>query len=109
MSSESFVAKVLRGDVLDPDLNDELDDAVEGWHRSDTTESLATWLGFTEEEYRLWVEKPSVLRFILHSRRSNIPLGELLRDDEPLRLAARGGTEEEMRRLRTWLKGTGRL
>lgn len=66
----NFMEKVLAGDVLDR----EIDDFVEQWHKSQTTQSLAEFLGFTDEEYALWVEQPESLRSILFSRKQDLKL-----------------------------------
>jgi hypothetical protein len=59
--------KFLEGDALES----EIDRFVEEWHQATgTNETLAEFLGFTEEEYALWVEQPQALRLIL-SRRKN--------------------------------------
>lgn len=43
------------------DIEDYVDDLVDTWHTSDKSEdSLAEFLGMTAEQYKLWVEKPSL-------------------------------------------------
>lgn len=45
----NFVEKVLAGEVL----HTEVDDLVEQWHETTADQSLAEFLGFTDEEYAL--------------------------------------------------------
>src|SRR5437899_5671925 len=60
-----FIEQVLEGEILET----EIDDFVEQWHESNSQESLADYLGFTDEEYALWVEKPETLRSIILRRK----------------------------------------
>lgn len=32
------------------------EDRIEEWHKTDTTKTLPEWLGWTEEEYKRWIE-----------------------------------------------------
>jgi hypothetical protein len=43
--------------------SDDIDDAVEAWHKSPKTEpiSLHAWLGWSEEEYTRWVADPDAI------------------------------------------------
>lgn len=105
----TFVDLALSGEILDPDA--EADDFVEKWHASSTTLSLAEWLGFRDEEYALFVEKPQFLRAILMARRNDISLREAVAvaRDGAVRLAARGVPPEDIPKIRAWLEQTGRL
>ena len=40
---------------------DEIDDYVEYWHTHETNMSLCEFLGFTDEEYRDWLDRKSVV------------------------------------------------
>ncbi len=44
---------------------DEIDDYVEKWHNSDSHCSVSEYLGMTEEEYFLWTEDNSNLKYIV--------------------------------------------
>ncbi len=101
----SFIEKVLAGDVLDT----EIDDFIEQWHQSKTDQSLAEFLGFTDEEYALWVEQPESLRSILFCRKNEINLSEVGEWREAHRVAARSQQKGVADELLHWLRKTGRL
>jgi hypothetical protein len=100
-----FIEQVLEGDVL----HTEIDDFVEQWHRIETGESLAEFLGFTDDEYALWVEQPEALRSILFCRTNDIQPGEASEWKEAHRVAARSQGAGDAGALLDWLKKTGRL
>ncbi len=54
---KSFVELHIEGRVLP----DEIDNFIEDWHNSDNEKSLSEFLGFTEEEYNLWIKNPLAL------------------------------------------------
>src|SRR5437016_428693 len=101
----NFIEKVLEGDVLDT----EIDDFVEQWHRTKTAKSLAEFLGFTDEEYALWVEQPEAIRSILFCRKHDIDLAEAPSWRDAHRVAARSQGNGDASELLRWLKKTGRL
>jgi len=100
-----FIEQVLEGEVLET----EIDDFVEQWHESDSQETLAEYLGFTDEEYALWVEQPESLRSILFCRKHDIDLTEAPAWEEAHRVAARSQSNGDATELLRWLKKTGRL
>ena len=65
-TESNFVARCLAGDAL----VDDIDDYIDRWHDGEGSpdESLAEFLGFTDEEYKLWAENPDFLPFILNAR-----------------------------------------
>ncbi len=67
-----FVDRCLRGEVL----VDDIDDYVDLWHEGGEDVSLHDFLGFTPEEYALWVERPDSIKFILNARQRGRPLDE---------------------------------
>jgi len=79
----NFIERALAGEVLEPDK--EIYDAVDAWHDDPDAElSLHAYLGMTDEEYALWLEKPALLRTILASasvsRRNETTKGSPYRD-----------------------------
>jgi hypothetical protein len=102
--SATFVELVLAGDVLAEDI----DDFVDAWHTSENKGSAAKFLGFTDDEYALWVENPDSLSWILMCKRQNIS-HESFDWDVAHQLAARANGPEESDRLIKWLRKTGRL
>lgn len=104
MSNEkTYVELALTGDV---DLEG-IDDFVDRWHESnDTHRTLGEYLGFRDDEYTLWVERPEALRFILHSRQFNVPLEQLATqgaEESELALAARTSDLQELAEIRQWI------
>lgn len=99
----TFVESVFDGDALDTDI----DDFVHRWQQSTGTRSLASCLGFTDDEYALWVEQPASLRTILRSKRHGLQLENALKWDEVHAIAARSMSEGESNVLIKWLRQKG--
>lgn len=106
-SRDTFMDKTLRGEVL----MDEIDDFVEAWHDDETTDlSIAPYLGMTQEEYDLWVEKPGALRLIVAAREEGEPLYEAINRFAELEpVAARAADPGAARVVLQWLRQTGRI
>jgi hypothetical protein len=104
-SHDTFIARALAGEVLDPIA--EAFAAIDEWHDASTDLDLPQWLGMTKEEYRLFAEKPESIRTILAAKKNNVDVFTLLQ--EGTRLAARGASPQELADLRQWLISTGRL
>jgi hypothetical protein len=107
MSRQAFIERVLAGQVLD--LDEILDD-IDEWHHRRPTESLAQWLGMTDAEYALYVERPNALRPIIQARKYSVDIHTFLTaTDRSVAIAARGATQKELHELSAWLKKTGRV
>jgi hypothetical protein len=104
-----FVELAIAGEILDPDC--EVDGYVQRWHESDSELSIEDWLGFSREEYALFVEKPAFLRAILMARRNGMSLKDAIdvATDGGAQIAARGVPPEDIPKIRKWLEQTGRL
>jgi hypothetical protein len=89
-AQETFLDKCLSGRAFPSDI----DEFVEQWHSKRNGPSLRECLGFSEEEYGLWVEHPKSLEIILFARARNLELGE----------AAKQYAKGEAREVLTWLK-----
>jgi hypothetical protein len=107
MSKDTFVAQALRGEAT----LDDVEEHVARWHESEDARELHDYLGLTWDEYALWAEQPSALRYILFSKRFGVPLKDALREYPASRepVAARARSESEAREVQAWLKKTGRL
>jgi hypothetical protein len=86
--SPTYMDVLLRGEILMQDI----DDFIDAWHDAPegsvaSSMSLAEYLGMTEDEYQLWVEHPSSLRFIAATHRAKQPVGALLASRDQLGLA----------------------
>jgi hypothetical protein len=56
----AFLDLVARGEAS----LDEIDDFIDRWHGSDTQQSLASYLGMTDDEYAAWLAEPDQLAAI---------------------------------------------
>jgi hypothetical protein len=71
-TAATFVEKYLHGQAT----ISEMEEYVDAWHQSpDDGRSLAEFLGLTQAEYALWVEKPSALESLLNHRKHTISIG----------------------------------
>ena len=104
-----FVELAIAGEILDPDSK--VDEFVQQWHESDSELSIEDWLGFTREEYAVFVEKPAFLRAILMARRNEMSLKDAIdvATGGVAQIAARGVPPEDIPKIRQWLEQTGRL
>lgn len=102
----SFVDACLVGDALLSDI----DDYVNAWHEDDTSVcDLPEYLGMSPDEYRLWVERPESLRFILAAHKNRTPVTEILVRQAGLMAAARSEEKGEAVQVLRWLIKTGRV
>ena len=106
-SEKTFVAKCLDGEALLEDI----DDYVDLWHEGagNPGESLSGFLGLTDDEYKLWAEKPSFLPFIFDAKVKGVLLTGEADYVKIYRIAARGLSTESAEELTQWLKQTGRI
>lgn len=94
----TFISQCLAGDAT----VDEIDSYVENWHSDKTKYKLAQYLGLSDSEYAIWVEKPESIYFILHSRKRGIPLEKTLEEQSSAgNIAARA---TDARKVLKWLK-----
>jgi hypothetical protein len=68
-----FLDLVLAGEAHQGDI----DDFVDQWPDSDTSCSLAEFLGMSDDEYALWVAKPSSLSLILQAHAEGMRLEKM--------------------------------
>lgn len=80
MSSDrqSFMEQLIKGEAP-PEA---MDDFIDLWHEGDDTRSLPEFLGMSEDEYGLWVEKPDALPVIFLARKRRLALPEVLSMNE---------------------------
>jgi len=106
-STSTFVDACLAGVCL----ADEIDDFIDQWHDGDSQVPLSDFLGFTPEEYAVWVEKPNSLEWILYARKTNRAISTILAEIDPAtpRIAGRSLSPEDASELVEWLKQTGRI
>lgn len=67
-----FIDKCLSGNAL----IDEIEDYVDAWHdgKEGQRQELHEYLGMTWDEYSVWGTKPSVLPYIIASRKNGTSL-----------------------------------
>lgn len=62
----NFITKCINGSAQIT----EIDDYINSWHLSESTETLHDYLGFTEEEYSLWILNTKSLEQLIFGRKS---------------------------------------
>lgn len=101
----TFVEKCLMGKAGMEDI--EL--YVEKWHKSESDLTLPAYLGMSNKEYALWVEKPEILQYIFFSRKHEKSIKKVIEEQNELPYAARASTSQEAEEILEWLEKTGRL
>lgn len=106
----TYMDQLLQGEVLLEDI----DDFVDAWHDAPDDSEIASqtldqFLGMTEEEYRLWVERPESLRFIAAAHKMHKPVATVLSSRNRYGLAARAREQGEAQELLQWLIEHGRV
>lgn len=97
---ETFISLALAGKVM----VDEIDDYIDRWHATPEGVPLHEYLGFSRDEYGLWLRSPDSLPLILASRKFNKPLHKIANDSvEAMRLAARASDPGKVKLLEDWL------
>lgn len=76
---ETFLELVLIGKAH----RDDIDDFVDRWHDSEVSCSLAEFLGMSDDEYALWVERPSALDLIIQAHAAGMRLEKISAIDNP--------------------------
>jgi hypothetical protein len=102
---ETFVDLCLSGQAF----AFEIDDFIDQWHKGTDRRALNDFLGFSEEEYAIWVERPEALNHILFARKHSLPFKQALQWGEGYAIAARAPSQDEARHIVEWLKQTGRI
>lgn len=89
---------------------DDIDDFVDVWHDGDDDRELRDFLGFTAEEYKAWVEEPSLIAYIVTARREEKNFLDLVESAfKEYRIAARSETEGQISTVERWLKDHGKI
>lgn len=106
----TFVDECLAGHALATDA----DDWVDAWHEAPDDSpishiSLSEYLGMSEDEYALWVERPEALRFIIAARKTGTSPATAEELGGVVAAAARAQNDAEAVGVIHWLKETGRL
>lgn len=96
MTKRTFVESWLAGDAG----VEAIEDWVKAWHEGEGGDSLPAFLGFTDDEYALWVERPRSLPVLLTARRR----GERVFDLEAMPATARAAYPEELEEVLKWLR-----
>jgi hypothetical protein len=91
-----------------------IDDFITKWHHAPADSPAASlevyeFLGLTWEEYRLWGEQPASIRFTFAARKANLPVSELLQDEQELSMAARASNDNDAAKVYEWLLSRHRI
>ena len=70
---KTFLEKVSSGETRGEDIEEH----VQAWHESSAECSLAEYLGMSDDEYALWVERPSALDLIIRARLEGMRLEKI--------------------------------
>ena len=100
MTPSTFVELVLAGEA-EPD---QIDDYVAAWHEGEGGDSLPEFLGFTDDEYALWVEQPRTLTAIVTARRLGLDLAAAVSDSDAVGREAPSIDREQAERIREWFR-----
>lgn len=103
--SESL--KFLPGYIAGEYLDSEIEDFIEQWHLENPGEQLQDYLGFTREEWEVWVMDSSTLPHIALARQKKIPIHMQLMNSQDYALAARSDRPVEAEQIIQWLKKNG--
>ena len=96
-----FLDLYLNGEVLAEDI----DDYIDAWHAKSEGESIYDFLGFSKEEYSLWLRDPNTLPYIAVARHENKPLNDVIASQlNNMAMAARSSDVFKITRLRAWLE-----
>ncbi len=104
MYNQTFYEKYVIGEALAEDIND----YVELWHESDVDCEIYEFLGFTKDEYFLWVDNESNLNYILEAKYKNTTVKDLIEEYEKGDMIAARNVED-LDAFKSWLKKTGRI
>jgi hypothetical protein len=108
-TSPTFVDLCLSGQAT----VDDIDDSVSRWHDASDSRPLHTFLGLSEDEYAIWVERPEALKFILFARRTSLSLEQALElaksNGNGDGTSATGSSVEEAGETLQWFKKRARL
>lgn len=106
MYSKNFIQACIDADVL----VDEIDDYIDEWHDGDYDVDLNEFLGMTKEEYRLWVENDSMIKYIITAHMENKSISEVIAEYyEAEKLVARAENAEEAKAIYEWLKSRKKI
>lgn len=102
MSDETFMSLALNGYIL----ADEIEDFVEEWHASDSSQEVHEYLGMSFPEYSLWVSDPDAINIIIAARHSGISLRQAVNDNlrSTERIAARADEAWKLSILAKWIE-----
>ena len=107
----TFVDDVLAGHTHPNDIHD----YIERWHDAPESSPEASlelhefFSGLSWDEYRLWGEQPTSLRFTLAARRAGRPVAEVIQQDQLIGAAARAAEPSDAQRVLDWLKSRNRI
>ena len=103
--SATFVEQHLAGAATEGDI----DSFVARWHDGAGGDSLPEFLGLSEDEYALWVERPEFLGAILAARRGRFDLNAVVCHPEAAPAAVEALGRDRVDDIRDWFRRTSRI
>lgn len=101
----TFLSDYMNGLALADDIDDYIDLWRDKYADADSAHipTLREFLGFTKDEYDLWIHDSDCLGIIVYSRTCNVSIGEALNITGSLSMAARADNDK-LTALVNWLK-----
>ena len=101
----TFMESYLTGTVSAEDI----DDYVDSWHATAGAGEIYEFLGFSEEEYALWLRDPDVLPHIARARVEGKALAAVIDSAlQEMAGASRSSNGMRVKRLKRWLRQQGK-
>lgn len=97
----NFIQNCINGDAL----LSEIDNYIDEWHNSNSTEALHIYLGMKKKEYALYVEDDIYLASIVTAHKQGVAIESIV--NSQLSMAARSDNQAKSERLERWLKKEG--
>lgn len=101
--NEPFLQSCLNGDILSEDIDNFIDVKFQ------KGSNICDYIGFNNEEYKLWIDNPNSLKLIFFGRKNNISISKMTNHTESEKLVARASSSIEEAKLVDWLKKINKL
>lgn len=83
----------------------EVDDYVDRWHDSNSSQELHDFLGMSKQEYELFITDENYLGIIISAHKFGKNIEDIIREE--ISMAARSENPAKAKRLQKWLEREG--